>query len=233
MKKKARLLVVEDDPNLGLILNEYLQAKGFSSDLATDGEQGLQYFLKGEYDLCVLDVMMPKKDGFTMAKEIKAINTSMPILFLTAKTLKEDTIEGFKIGADDYVTKPFNMEELVLRINAILKRVSGSNQNQDKPSTRKELKFGSFVFYPNDQVLEFNGEKERLSPKENNLLHLFLKQKGNMVDRATALKVVWDDDNYFNSRSMDVYINKLRKKLKKDPAVELLTVHGEGFRLNY
>lgn len=231
MSKKTKILLVEDDKNLGLILSEYLRAKGFYVDLAIDGIDGGKLFYQNTYEVCILDVMMPKKDGFTLAKEIRASDQMVPLLFLTAKSLTEDTIEGFKLGADDYITKPFNMDELLARVNSVLRRLS-LTENKDL-NRKKIFQFGAFTFKPEDYMLEYNGEVEKLSPKENKLLHLFLKKSGSVVDRATALTVAWDDDNYFNSRSMDVYIGKLRKRLKKDTSVEILTVHGEGFRLNY
>jgi DNA-binding response OmpR family regulator len=231
MTTKQKILLVEDDKNLGIILNEYLRAKGFYTDLAVDGEEGSQLFYQNNYDACILDVMMPKKDGFTLAKEIRSSDQQIPLLFLTAKSLTEDTIEGLKIGADDYITKPFVMEELLARLEAVLRRIRLSDSpNENK---KKVFTFGGYTYRPSDFILEFGEEKEKLSPKESKLLHLFLKKQGEMVDRSTALKVAWDDDNYFNSRSMDVYIAKLRKRLKKDASVEILTVHGEGFKLNY
>jgi two-component system, OmpR family, response regulator VicR len=228
--KKPHLLLVEDDKNLGLILKDYLEAKGFQTDLGKDGEEGLQLFYANNYDICILDVMMPKKDGFALAEEIKAKSSHIPILFLTAKSLKEDTIKGFKIGADDYVTKPFHMEELLLRIQAILKRTSKNNNN--KPNSNF-IQMGNISFYPKEYYFEVDGKKEKLSPKENDLLHLLIKHKDEVVDRSIALKVVWNDDSYYNSRSMDVYLNKLRKKLAVDPNIQLMTVHGHGLKLIY
>lgn len=232
MKQKTKLLLVEDDKNLGIILHDYLEAKGFDTDLAVNGEEGEHLFLKNNYDVCVLDIMMPKKDGFTLAKDIRNSNKTIPLLFLTAKSLSEDAVKGLKIGADDYITKPFNMEELLARINAVLRRINLTNED-NKQLKSKYYSFGKFTYFPNELTLEFEGYKEKLSPKESKLLHLFLKKPTEVIDRTTALKVAWDDDNYFNSRSMDVYIAKLRKRLKRDESVELLTLHGEGFRLNF
>lgn len=228
---KTKILLVEDDKNLGIILSDYLKAKGFYVDLAVDGDEGSQLFFQNTYDFCILDVMMPKKDGFILGEEIRHSDKRIPLLFLTARSMSDDVVKGLKLGADDYITKPFNMEVLLARINSTLRRV-----NLDKKTLIKKdeiYDFGKFQFNPIEHTLEINGEKQKLSTKESKLLHLFLRKSGSVVDRATALKVVWDDDNYFNSRSMDVYINKLRKKLHSDPEVELLTVHREGFRLNY
>ena len=231
MTTKPKLLIVEDDKNLGLLLNEYLIAKGYESTLAKDGEEGSNLFFQGKYDLCILDVMMPKKDGFSLAKEIRVVDKHTPILFLTARSLTEDAITGFRSGADDYITKPFNMEELLMRIEAVLRRTTGM-QSKDN-SDFETIKFGLFSFNTNTMKLSYLDKEEKLTPKEASLLHLFLKKKGAIVDRKMALKIIWNDDNYFNSRSMDVYIAKLRKRLKSDSSVQILTVHGEGFKLIY
>jgi len=220
-----RLLIVEDDQNLGQILKEYLEIKGFSTTLARDGEEGLSRFSAGAFDLCILDIMMPRKDGFTLAREIKLLNKQVPIIFLTAKSMKEDTIEGFKIGADDYVTKPFSMEELLLRIEAVLRRSNGN------PEVKSIYEFGKFTFNYDQQVLQFAGEKQKLTSKESELLRLLCQNINQTLDRSAALKFIWKDDSYFNARSMDVYIAKLRKHLKKDESVKILTIHGEGFKL--
>jgi DNA-binding response OmpR family regulator len=223
---KERLLIVEDDENLGQILKEYLEIKGFTASLARDGEEGLNTFNKHSFDLCILDIMMPKKDGFTLAKEIRLLNKQMPIIFLTAKSLKEDTIEGFKIGADDYVTKPFSMEELLLRITAVLRRTSGIRQD-----TKSVYEFGKFKFYYDQQTLQFDGDSQKLTSKESELLRVLCQNINQTLDRSAALKLIWKDDSYFNARSMDVYIAKLRKHLKKDENIKILTIHGEGFKL--
>lgn len=223
---KDRLLIVEDDENLGQILKEYLEIKGFEACLARDGEEGLSEFNAQHFDLCILDIMMPKKDGFTLAKEIKLLNRETPIIFLTAKSMKEDTIEGFKIGADDYVTKPFSMEELLLRITAVLRRFGGI-----KTEMKSSYTFGKFQFDYDQQVLRFEDQSQKLTSKESELLRVLCQNINQTLDRSTALKLIWKDDSYFNARSMDVYIAKLRKHLKKDPDIQILTIHGEGFKL--
>lgn len=226
--EKFRLLVVEDDPNLGTILAEYLSAKAYYVKLCQDGEQGFEEFNKHEYDLCVFDVMMPKKDGFTLAKEIRKLNSKIPIIFLTAKSMKEDTIEGFKSGADDYVTKPFSMEELLLRISAILRRTHADDVQN---SELKEFKIGMFTFDHNQQLLTLESKTQKLTSKENQLLKLLCQNHNRVLEREFALKAIWGDDSYFNSRSMDVYITKLRKYLRPDESVEIINVHGKGFKL--
>ena len=202
MDEKLRILLCEDDENLGMLLREYLQAKGYAAELYPDGEAGYKAFLKNKYDLCVFDVMMPKKDGFTLAQEVRAANAEIPIIFLTAKTLKEDILEGFKIGADDYITKPFSMEELTFRIEAILRRVRGKKNKESK-----------------------------LTTKESELLGLLCAHANEILQRDFALKTIWIDDNYFNARSMDVYITKLRKHLKEDDSIEIINIHGKGYKL--
>lgn len=226
MEKKLKILLCEDDENLGTLLREFLQAKGFDAELYPDGEKGYDAFLKGQYDLCVLDVMMPKKDGFTLAKEIKSLNAEMPIIFLTAKSLKDDVYEGFKIGADDYLTKPFAMEELVLRINAVLRRVIGK---PDKDVT--VFNIGKYTFDTQKQVLVIDGKLQKLTTKECELLALLCQNMNEILERNYALKSIWSDDNYFNARSMDVYITKLRKLLKDDPDIEIINIHGKGYKL--
>lgn len=226
MDDKLKILLCEDDENLGMLLREFLQAKGYNADLCADGEQGYKQFLKGKYDLCVLDVMMPKKDGFTLAQEIRNVNSEVPIIFLTAKSLKEDVFEGFKIGADDYITKPFSMEELVFRISAILRRVQGKRS--------KEItlyKIGNYTFDTQKQTLVANDKTQKLTTKESELLKLLCEHVNDVLERNYALKAIWVDDNYFNARSMDVYITKLRKLLKDDPDIEIINVHGKGYKL--
>jgi two-component system, OmpR family, response regulator VicR len=224
---KAKLLVVEDDPNLGDILQEYLQMKGYTTTLCRDGEEGWNKFKKDKYDLCLLDIMMPKKDGFTLAKEIKKVQENLPILFLTAKNQKDDIIEGLKIGADDYLTKPFSMEELLLRITAILRRT----QKSTEVVALKTYSFGDFVLHYDEQFIEGPGGKHKLTSKENELIRLLASEINKLVNRSHALKQIWGDDSYFNARSMDVYLSKIRKILKDDPKVQIITVHGEGFKL--
>lgn len=226
MEDKLRILLCEDDENLGMLLREFLQAKGFNADLYPDGDKGYKAFIKGKYDLCVLDVMMPRKDGFTLAQEIRNVNSEVPIIFLTAKTLKEDVLEGFKIGADDYITKPFSMEELVSRIIAILRRVRGK---KDREVT--VYKLGKFTFDTQKQALIIDGGVKKLTTKESELLALLCSHINEILERNYALKTIWIDDNYFNARSMDVYITKLRKLLKDDPQIEIINIHGKGYKL--
>jgi DNA-binding response OmpR family regulator len=221
-----RILLCEDDENLGMLLREYLQAKGYSAELCPDGEAGYKAFLKSKFDLCVLDVMMPKKDGFTLAQEIRSANAEIPIIFLTAKTLKEDILEGFKIGADDYITKPFSMEELTFRIEAILRRVRGK-RNKESSS----YKLGRFIFDTQKQTLTIDSQVTKLTTKESELLSLLCAHSNEILQRDFALKTIWIDDNYFNARSMDVYITKLRKHLKADESIEIINIHGKGYKL--
>lgn len=226
MEEKSRILLCEDDENLGMLLREFLQAKGYAAELYADGEKGYDAFLKGQYDLCVLDVMMPKKDGFTLAQEIKNLNAEIPIIFLTAKNLKDDVFEGFKRGADDYITKPFSMEELVLRIEAILRRVKGKKEKEVTI-----FKIGKYTFDTQKQVLISDGKTQKLTTKESDLLALLCRNVNEILERNFALKTIWTDDNYFNARSMDVYITKLRKLLKDDPSIEIINIHGKGYKL--
>lgn len=227
MEERMHILLCEDDENLGMLLREYLQAKGFNADLYPDGDAGYKAFQKVKYDLCVFDVMMPKKDGFTLAQEIRTINSEVPIIFLTAKSLKDDILEGFKIGADDYITKPFSMEELVFRIEAILRRVKGK-----KGKEVTVYKIGGYTFDTQKQTLVFKGSTpEKLTTKESELLNLLCAHSNEILERNYALKTIWIDDNYFNARSMDVYITKLRKKLVNDPRVEIINIHGKGYKL--
>lgn len=224
------ILLVEDDPNLGLLVQEYLTLKGYATDRATDGNQGMQQFMAAHYDLCIFDVMMPKKDGFTLAKEVRMAGRDVPIIFLTAKSMQEDTIQGFRAGADDYITKPFSMEELLLRIQAILRRYQRSTDIAE-PTT---YRIGSLTFDYQHQLLGHDGgdgQSQKLTSKESELLRLLAQNLNQPVSRSFALKMVWGDDSYFNARSMDVYVTKLRKYLKPDPAVQLVNVHGEGFKL--
>lgn len=224
---KSRLLVVEDDPNLGDILQEYLNMKGYETTLCRDGEEGWNKFRKDKFDLVLLDIMMPKKDGFTLGKEIKKVQEDIPIIYLTAKNLKEDIIEGLKIGADDYITKPFSMEELLLRIAAILKRT----QRSDEPQNLKVYQFGDFELHYDEQYIIGPSGKHKLTSKENELIRLLATELNRLVNRSHALKQIWGDDSYFNARSMDVYLSKIRKILKEDPKVQIITVHGEGYKM--
>lgn len=222
----VKVLLCEDDENLGMLLREYLQAKEYDVDLMPDGEEGAKAFAENRYDLCILDVMMPQKDGFTLAQEIRHLNSRMPIIFLTAKTLKEDVLAGFKIGADDYMTKPFSMEELLFRIEAILRRTSNK-----KNKVGNNYKFGRYEFDTQKQTITIDGVSSRLTTKESELLGLLAQNMNNVLERNFALKAIWVEDNYFNARSMDVYITKLRKKLADDPDVQILNVHGRGYKL--
>ena len=224
---EAALLIAEDDPNLGQILKEYLEIKGFKADLAKDGEEAFRFFKNNAYDLCILDIMMPKKDGFTLAQEIHNFSKKVPFMFLTAKSLKEDTIQGLKTGADDYITKPFSMEELLLRIRAILRRTN-SRMNSENTS---HISIGKLILNYDQQMLVFGNEKISLTSKENELLRLLTQYKSQILDRSLALKLIWGDDSYFNARSMDVYIAKIRKHLKADPNIQIITIHGKGFKL--
>ncbi|WP_040670998.1 response regulator transcription factor [Nitritalea halalkaliphila] len=221
-----RILIVEDDPNLGDILHEYLEMKGFQATLCRDGEEGWNRFKKGAFDLLVLDVMMPKKDGFTLGKEIKQLEPEIPIIYLTAKNQKEDVIAGLKLGADDYMTKPFSMEELLLRIRAILKRSAKADTQ-----ALSVLQFGSFTLHYDEQRLVGPDGTHKLTSKENELLRILAADVNKQVNRSLALKQIWGDDSYFNARSMDVYLSKIRKLLKADPQVQIITVHGEGYKL--
>jgi DNA-binding response OmpR family regulator len=226
MEEQVKILFCEDDENLGTLLREYLQAKGYNTHLFADGDAGYKGFIKDTYDLCILDVMMPKKDGITLAREIRAVNQSIPIIFLTAKTLKEDILEGFKVGADDYMTKPFSMEELLLRIEAILRRVRGK-----KIKDVSSYQIGKYAFDLQKQTLTIGDEITKLTTKECELLSLLCAHKKEVLERNYALKAIWVDDNYFNARSMDVYITKLRKLLREDPDIEIINIHGKGYKL--
>jgi DNA-binding response OmpR family regulator len=229
MKSKPKILLVEDDPNLGGLLQEFLEVKDYEVTLAIDGELGLSEFQKMSFDLLLLDIMMPKKDGFTLAKEIRAIDELIPIIFLSAKSLQVDKIEGFKIGADDYITKPFSMEELLYRINAILKRVK-RNLNKAHPA---KVKIGKYLYSYSKRELEMNNSIAKLTSKENELLNLLIEKNGEILSRSEALIKIWKSDSYFNSRSMDVYITKLRKHFKDDSLIEIVNIHGEGFKIIY
>lgn len=222
----TKILLAEDDENLGLLLKEYLKAKKYDVELFTNGEKALKSFERNTFDICVIDVMMPIMDGFSLAREIKILNKNIPIIFLTAKSLKEDVIEGFSIGADDYMTKPFSMEELIFRVEAILRRVKGANVNDTGLYT-----IGMYKFDYNKQLLNLNGQDQKLTTKESDLLKLLCDNFNSILERNYALKAIWVDDNYFNARSMDVYITKLRKYLKDDPGIQILNIHGKGFKL--
>lgn len=228
-----KILLVEDDQNFGDVLRSYLEMHDYDVTLATDGEQGLDKYNEGTYDLCIFDVMMPKKDGFTLAKEIREKDEDMPIIFLTAKTMKEDVVKGFKIGADDYISKPFNSEELLYRIQAILKR---SQAKADPREEIKEFTIGKYHFNFPLRILTFDPdgpeeEENKLSPKEAQLLRMFAMYMNDILPRSEALTKIWGEDNYFTARSMDVFVTKLRKYLKKDGNIEIVNIHGNGFQL--
>lgn len=223
---KLRILLVEDDDNLGKLLCDYLIAKGFNCTLKVNGEEGYKTFIKNTFDFLILDVMMPIKDGLTLAKEIRGIDRNIPILFLSAKAQENDKLSGFQVGADDYITKPFSMQELLARISAISKR---SNLNSVYNSNIFNI--GIFTFDSDIQKLSLDGKHQKLTTKENELLLLLIKNKNQILDRNMTLKAIWGDDNYFNGRSMDVYITKLRKYLKKDTSLQIINIHGKGFKL--
>ncbi|MCL5246187.1 response regulator transcription factor [Cellulophaga sp. 20_2_10] len=224
-----KILLVEDDPNFGIVLKDYLGMNNFDVVLAKNGMEGFEKFKKDIYDVCILDVMMPYKDGYTLAREIREKNENVPIVFLTAKTMKEDVLKGYKAGADDYLNKPFDSEVLLMKLKAILQRKTSNTMADSK---KFEFNIGDFKLNSKLRFLKFNEEEAvKLSPKENDLLRLLALHENDLMPRELALTKIWRDDNYFTSRSMDVYIAKLRKYLKKDVNVEILNIHGEGFRL--
>jgi two-component system, OmpR family, response regulator len=226
--EKLKVLLAEDDRNLGNILKSYLEAKMYETTLCVNGQEALQAYAKNKFDVCIIDVMMPVMDGFSLAKEIRLDNKHIPILFLTAKSLQEDKIKGFELGADDYITKPFSMEELLVRMKAILRRASvGPLPGEGITS----FEIGKYEFDYNRQTLSYEQDVQKLTSKETELLKLLCDSMNNVLDRKIALHKIWNDDSYFNARSMDVYIAKLRKYLKKDPTVEIINVHGSGFKL--
>lgn len=222
-----RILLAEDDENLGILLRDYLTAKSYETVLFTDGEKALGAFPAGAFGLCLLDIMMPEMDGLTLAREIRVINPDIPIIFVTAKSQKDDVIEGFKSGADDYITKPFSMEELLYRIEAILRRTSAPGVKKKE----EHYKIGGYSFNPLMQMLLFDEKSIKLTTKESELLEMLCTHGNEILERNFALKTIWIDDNYFNARSMDVYITRLRKYLKKDPSVKILNIHGRGYKL--
>jgi len=222
---EIQLLLAEDDENLGSLLKEYLIAKGYNTDWFINGDIAYKNFIKNHYDICILDVMMPVKDGISLAKDIRMLNANLPIIFLTAKSQKDDILEGFKAGCDDYITKPFSMEELLFRVEAILRRT------HRQPSKQVDFNLGLFKFDAEKQVLKHENQEQKLTTKEAELLKLLCLNKNMVLERNFALKTIWIDDNYFNARSMDVYIAKLRKYLKADPSLEIMNIHGKGFKL--
>jgi len=222
-----RILLAEDDSNLGILLKNYLTAKNYETALYINGVQALNGFQSSSFDLCVLDIMMPEMDGLTLAREIRKENPEMPVIFLTAKNQQEDILEGFRTGADDYITKPFSMEELILRIEAILRRTSVITVTKKEDS----YSIGHYNFDPLKQILAYKGQEIKLTTKESELLELLCRNENLILERNFALKAIWIDDNYFNARSMDVYISRLRKYLNKDASVKIVNVHGRGYKL--
>jgi DNA-binding response OmpR family regulator len=225
---KQQILLLEDDPNLGFVLQEHLETKGFAVTLMPNGEDGLEESGRRQFDLCLVDVMMPRKDGFTFTREFRRKDQATPIIFLTAKSLKEDRIQGFKIGGDDYVTKPFSMEELLLRIQAVLKR---STKGHAVGSVSDIQVIGKYKFDSDKQALVKGAKKQKLTSKESQLLEVLCAHRNTVVHRSEILKSVWGDDSYFNSRSLDVFISKLRKHLSGDSDIEIKSIHGRGFKL--
>ncbi len=223
-----RILLVEDDRNLGLLLQESLGLHGFDVTLCRDGEEALRVFHNQTFDLCLIDVMLPKKDGFSLGRDIRGLHSSVPFIFLTAKSLQEDRIEGFKIGGDDYITKPFNLEELVLRVQAVLRR--GRIGEWDAQERRK-YNLGSYVFDYETQTLRIKNRTRKLTTKEAELLRLLCLHTNGVLERRLALQLVWGNDSIFNARSMDVFISRLRKYLAGDDTVEIVNVHGRGYKL--
>ncbi len=226
MSRKLNILLAEDDENLGFLLQSFLKSKGYNVELVRNGKAAFELFNDEGFDFCIFDVMMPEMDGFTLAKEIREIDKKTPILFLTAKAMKEDKLEGFSLGADDYMTKPFSMEELLARIEAIIRRSDIDLDEEDETFMVGKIKYDSQT-----RLLYTQGEPKKLTTKENQLLRLLVKNQNDILDRQAALRAIWGDDNYFNGRSMDVYIAKLRKLLKEDENIEIMNVHGKGFQL--
>ena len=224
---KIRILLAEDDDNLGILLRNYLNAKSYETSLFINGNLALEGFTEESFDLCIIDIMMPEMDGLTLAKEIRFMKPDIPVIFLTAKNQQEDIIEGFRSGADDYITKPFSMEELVYRIEAILRRTAGNTINKKGES----YLIGGYTFDSQKQILKYQDQSIKLTTKESELLELLCRQGNEILERNFALKTIWIDDNYFNARSMDVYITRLRKYLMKDVSVKILNIHGKGYKL--
>lgn len=227
MENTPSILLVEDDPNFGMILKNYLEVKKFKVTLATNGQEGLKQYKDNLYDLLILDVMMPVMDGFTLARNIRKQNAEVPIVFLTAKSMEHDKLEGFQIGADDYMTKPFSMEELLMRVNAIIRRTGSTKEKFDV----QQFTIGKYTFDSQKQILEFNNQQQKLTSRESELLKLLCVKMNDVMERTYALKLIWGNDSYFNARSMDVYVTKLRKYLNQDSNIEIVNVHGKGFKL--
>lgn len=227
METKASILLVEDDMNLGFVIQDNLKMKGYKVHLCSDGKMGLKQFNESEYDLCIFDVMLPHKDGFSLAEDIRKTDKVTPIIFLTAKSMTEDKIKGFKAGGDDYITKPFSTEEFLLRVEAVLKR----SQKEGVENTNTNFTIGKFDFESDNFILKMNGKEQKLTKKESEILKLLCQHKGNVLPRELVLNMVWGDDSYFNGRSLDVFITKLRKYLKEDENIKITNVHGVGFKL--
>ncbi len=223
-----RILLIEDDPNLGAIIRDHLTLNGFDVSLQINGEDGLAAYRQSRFDLCLVDVMLPKLDGFSFAKQVRTTDANTPIIFLTAKSLKEDKIEGFNIGCDDYLTKPFSVEELLLRIQAVLRRTRGLSAKTGEQTT---FEIGKYSFDSRRQILQHGRTQYKLTAKETDLLRLLCLHMNSTLDREVALREVWQSDSYFSGRSMDVFVSKLRKYFKDDKRIEILTIHGKGFRL--
>jgi DNA-binding response OmpR family regulator len=224
---KKKILLLEDDNNLGFILKEHLEMKGYEVKLCRDGIEGSDEYNRDKYSLCLVDIMMPKKNGFTFVREVRLKDNMIPVIFLTAKSLKEDRIEGFKAGCDDYVTKPFSIEELLLRINAVLRR----SESAENDSIQTQFQIGKYFFDSKKQLLQLNRKKTELTTRETELLQILCINKNKVLDRETALKKIWGGDSYFNARSMDVFISRLRKYLNDDKNVSIINVHGRGYKL--
>jgi two-component system, OmpR family, response regulator len=228
MEDKTKILLVEDDRNLGMILTEYLELKGYIVTREEDGEKGFRKFFSEKFDLCILDIMMPRKDGFTLAKEIRDKDKNTPLIFLTAKSMQKDKLEGLRLGGDDYITKPFSSEELLLRINNIIRRVNNFPDKGLKPGM---FQIGKYLFDYNKRALRIDNQELKLTTREAELLKLFSENANQIVYRTDALKQIWKEDNYYTARSMDVFIVKLRRYLRHDKSVEIANVHGSGFKL--
>ena len=222
----SKVLLIEDDPNLGMLLKENFEGKGFVMDWCKDGQEGTDRFRSGTYDICIIDVMLPRKDGFTVAREIRGMNEQVPFIFLTAKSMSDDRHRGFELGADDYVTKPFSAYELYLRVKAILKRTGPPKEEVTEP-----VKLGRYEFDPGKRILRLDQEERKLSAKESELLHILQLNRNRLVNRSTILLKVWGNDDFFTSKSMDVYLTKLRRLLRDDPSLEIQNAYGAGFKL--
>jgi DNA-binding response OmpR family regulator len=228
MNEKSKILLAEDDTNLGILIKEFLVVKGYDAHLATDGQIAYEWANNQKWDLMLLDVMMPKMDGFTLAKEVREKDINTPIIFLTARSMQQDTIEGFKVGADDYVTKPFSMEELIMRIQAVLKR---TQKEVEEIEVHESFKLGKYLFDYQSHKLIADDEVRKLSTRESQLLKLLCDHRNQVLERSVTLDIIWKEQNKLHSRNMDVYINKLRKALSDEPRIEILNMHGKGFKL--